>query len=250
MRFRPLLIALLLVAVIGLSTTALARTSPQLFTNDIDNDGLPDEVERGRAGADPLHKDVYIEVSYTEGNRPSNEMLEDVRNVFANAPIKNPDGQTGVDVHFDVDRSASEVPVVMTPEDWGLDRAGRTAFDRKGEGYYHVVVVEKIVTPDGDHPAGLHIKGSSQVLVTNQYRQSAETRSFLHELGHAFGIGSTGRNGVDTYDVPYQSYPSVMNYNPAPQGTGPSFSNGSAGPRDHDDWEEIAEELGENVSWS
>ena len=50
--------------------------------------------------------------------------------------------------------------------------------------------------------------------------------------------------------MPYQSYPSVMNYNPAPRGTEPSFSNESAGPRDYDDWEEIGEELGENVSWS
>ena len=116
MRFRPLLVALLLVAVIGLSTTALARISPQILTNDLDNDGPPAEVERDRAGADPLHKDVYIEVSYTEGNRPSNETLRDVRNVFANALIQNPDGETGVDVHFDVDRSSSEIQRVLYAE--------------------------------------------------------------------------------------------------------------------------------------
>ena len=65
----------------------------------------------------------------------SNETLRDVHNVFANAPIQNPDNETDVDVHFDVDRSPSDIPVVMTSKEfWGQDGVGRTTFDHKEEG--------------------------------------------------------------------------------------------------------------------
>lgn len=55
-------------------------------------------------GADPNHKDIFVQVNYaSEGLRQNVACseLDAIVAAFANAPVANPDGTTGIDLHID-----------------------------------------------------------------------------------------------------------------------------------------------------
>src|SRR5262245_10672983 len=90
---------------------------------DSDGDGLPDDWERNGVdldgdgvidldlpslGADPLHKDIFVEMDWMEVSGPGGHSdawlpraLERVQEAFLAAPVYNPDGQTGIVLHVD-----------------------------------------------------------------------------------------------------------------------------------------------------
>jgi hypothetical protein len=74
------------------------------FGVDTDNDGLTD-IDLHALGADPLRKDVFVEADFlrasTHTHAPNKDAIERVVASFANAPISNPDGTTGVQLHVD-----------------------------------------------------------------------------------------------------------------------------------------------------
>lgn len=80
-----------------------------------EEDGIPVETDDGDLvnyllpGADPERKDLYVEVDHMVGFAPEPGALEDVVASFANAPVANPDGSTGITLHVAVD---DEVPLV------------------------------------------------------------------------------------------------------------------------------------------
>ena len=75
------------------------------FGVDRDNDSLID-FDLPALGVDPLRKDVFVEADFlTAANHshgPSKDAIERVVASFANAPIANPDGTAGVQLHVDV----------------------------------------------------------------------------------------------------------------------------------------------------
>lgn len=77
---------------------------------DADGDGLPDAWERagetpaGAAlpGADPQHKDLYVQVNYgTTARRLSAAERRALERAWADLPVRNPDGEQGVRLHLD-----------------------------------------------------------------------------------------------------------------------------------------------------
>lgn len=99
---------------------------------DNDGDGLWDDWEQSgidtnadgtidlnlpAAGADPDRQDIFLEIDYMDcgvaggdcpagdshDHRPKATAVQAVVDVFANAPIANPDGSTGITLHIDVD---------------------------------------------------------------------------------------------------------------------------------------------------
>jgi len=80
---------------------------------DTDGDKLKDGWElNGYAGvdlpgmgADPLHKDLFVEADYMKDGShdqlPAKAQLDDIVAVFNNAPVSNPDGTTGIHIHID-----------------------------------------------------------------------------------------------------------------------------------------------------
>jgi hypothetical protein len=94
---------------------------------DANGDGVID-VDQPALGADPEHKDLFVQVNWMRGNplptpclvpvfcrgpgdgehTPDPGALERVAEMFADAPVANPDGETGIDVHFDAGRATSE----------------------------------------------------------------------------------------------------------------------------------------------
>jgi len=75
------------------------------FGVDTDNDGVID-LDLPALGASPLRKDVFVEADYLNStdhsHQPRREALDRVVASFANAPLANPDGTAGVQLHVDI----------------------------------------------------------------------------------------------------------------------------------------------------
>jgi hypothetical protein len=209
--------------------------------SDTDDDGLDDAVEvTGLEDADPLRMDVFVEVDYMEGTRPSTEALDPVRDAYAEAPVENPDGSTGISLHVEVDDA---IPAEERTEWNRLREIMDEHFDGEGRGYRYGVAVRD-VRVNGTDAAGAAAPGveNGQFLFeTAPADEENATRItagvFMHELGHSVGISTSTYEGVDSEEVWYRRYESVMNYD-APDhaveyNSGPPF----------DDWEFIAENL-------
>ena len=101
---------------------------------DSDGDGLCDDYEINgyplpdgtkidlkAMGADPNHKDIFVQVDYLFAS-DHNHMLKPEANLalvlaFANAPVSNPDGTTGINLHVDCGPTCIMDPVTGTS--WG-----------------------------------------------------------------------------------------------------------------------------------
>jgi hypothetical protein len=101
---------------------------------DADEDGLLDVWERSGAdtngdgtidldlaslGASPLRKDAFVEIDFladaSHSHGPLRDAVEDVVAAFANAPVANPDGTTGIQLHVDVGSLYGSGLVVSVP---------------------------------------------------------------------------------------------------------------------------------------
>jgi ELWxxDGT repeat protein len=77
---------------------------------DADRDGNVD-LELARFGADPMHKDLFVEMDWLEPRRsghptgwrndPTAETLNQLVDLYALAPLTNPDGIQGITLHVD-----------------------------------------------------------------------------------------------------------------------------------------------------
>jgi hypothetical protein len=106
---------------------------------DVDGDGT---VDLTLPGATPDHKDLFVEVDYMDVTgaddhthnplrTPDRTVLainpmESVKTAFANAPVSNPDGTTGIRLHYFVDEAIPET----TPLPWGTLGTGFDAIKR------------------------------------------------------------------------------------------------------------------------
>ena len=68
---------------------------------DINHDNLTDLELRNVS--DPMHKDIFLELDYMENHRPNQTGMNNVVNAFNNAPVCNPDGQQGINLHISID---------------------------------------------------------------------------------------------------------------------------------------------------
>jgi uncharacterized repeat protein (TIGR01451 family) len=72
---------------------------------DSDHDGVID-LDLAQIGANPLRKDVFVELDFLQAaqhtHRPHQDAIARVVAAFANAPVSNPDGTAGLQLHVDV----------------------------------------------------------------------------------------------------------------------------------------------------
>jgi hypothetical protein len=181
-------------------------------------------------GSDPTRYDVYLEVDVAPGCSVDEQVARTVA-AFADAPVENPDGTTGVTLH--VERGGHDVrgPVFLAERPDGRSLASVRAehFDNDGYGYHYTVVADATRTGY----AGVHRNATTIVTCG-----SGDT--FAHELGHSLGLDGAAYEGIDNATVDFAAYPSVMNYNA--RGQVYRYSNGTAGPRDFDDWAYVVRE--------
>jgi hypothetical protein len=218
------------------------------FSHDADVDGLYDHWESGRgidgnndgtadfflAGANPLHKDLYVEVDamtdpITVTNRaPSTATLARVAAAFAAAPntlVNNPDSQNGVTLHAMLDETT--LMLMDFPNkfaDFKIAKASSfgTAAERSSPNATNILAAKRLAfryaifanTHSGGTSSGAGEIGGNDFMVTlggwtligGTADQQAGT--FMHELGHTLGL----LHGGDDNTQFKPNYYSVMNY--------------------------------------
>lgn len=215
---------------------------------DSDGDGLPDSWEDNGIdinddgmidffplGADPMRKDVFLEIDYMDGHFPGLDVVNNVRAAFENAPVNNPDGSTGITLHIQIDEvldhqnqttglefadirennfgTESERPDPATPfienhtveakalvYHYAIFAHQQAANPPSSGGFYdlNTFVVTLGASGWGDHPVTGHDVGS--------FDERAGT--LMHELGHSLGLNHGGGDGVNCKP----NYLSVMSY--------------------------------------
>jgi hypothetical protein len=100
----------------------------ETFGIDADADGLID-LDLPALGADPQKKDLFLEIDYmdcavaggdcasgdTHSHRPLGDAIDAVVAAFANAPVSNPDGSTGIALHIDVSNAIPHQDALNIP---------------------------------------------------------------------------------------------------------------------------------------
>lgn len=229
----------------------------ELCGYDADEDGLID-VNLPAMGAHPLKKDVFVEVDYMvdhgvclpvvgchlgHSHQPKSRAIARVVEAFANAPVSNPDGSAGINLHVDYDPDSVMNPV--TGERWrGRSQANSLPHDvwlGEGEFYrikaahfssvrgavFHYAVFAHHIegygctsgmsfgAPGSDFIVSL---GGWGVLGEGCFRPGAaigigtvneQAGTFMHELGHNLGLPHHGGGDPQNYKP---NYLSVMNY--------------------------------------
>jgi len=246
----------------GVSVRALGSTAVIDPAADTDSDGLLDVWEtEGRGidingdgiidldlfalGARPNHKDLFVEIDATPSDRPiRTAALNQVVAAFANAPVNNPDGSTGIRLHLAIDEKDVRPEFGATPNDQlpaGFREVTKPAhFGTPGQradpnrehilaakrrAYRYCIIYNSITFAEGGGYLGTaEIKGNDFVVhigaktFHDGFRDTEDqAATFMHELGHTLGLQHGG--GVDEVIVfepkswhGKPNYPSIMNY--------------------------------------
>lgn len=191
---------------------------------DSDDDGIPDGMERRvsagfnyqTAGADPCHRDIFVEVDYeervnptsgqTESGRPSDILIEALTDFYAALPIANPDGTTGIKLHVyrsDVLPAGFDCDNLDSPFSYPNDTFHKLEICLQNGGYngHGGIPGQRFriyLAPPNNNPAD----------DWTELRQYNYYHVFIHELGHNLSLHHGGN--VDANHKPH--YPSAMNY--------------------------------------
>ncbi len=206
---------------------------------DTDGDGIADGDEvvgtLGGAplpllGADPLRPTVFVEVDWVDdsqdcgphSHRPTDAMIDRVVQAFADAPVTNPDGTTGIDLVVDygqgglfnqgneiVDATAPIGSLIGGVNDAEFGESKAANFHPSREGYFHYSLHVHRYNSSSNSSGQAEINGDD-LIVSLQCSDSLTNTSntLMHELGHNLGL----RHGGDDNTNYEPSYNSVMNY--------------------------------------
>ena len=226
---------------------------------DSDRDGLKDGWELNGYkglhldwwGADPLRKDVFVQADYMgvpgENFLPPKAQLDDLVNVFKNAPVTNPDGSTGITLHIDTGGADETSGPGSYPEYalWGGGRVDLTtnlgsspadcksynwadfdaikagSFEPDRAPIFHYMIFANNLSPCLGTTSGISrnaspdasfIKGATDFIVslggwTDHGSPQEREGTFLHMLGHNLGMRHGGNDQVKNKP----NYLSVMN---------------------------------------
>ncbi len=202
-------------------------------------------------GANPLHKDLFVEADYMTGAGHDHLLdeahLDDIVQTFSEAPVSNPDGTKGINIHIDTGGAVygSETEVerfdlgggngVAEDEylgtltatydyDWSEFQAIKDddnfAWNRVGIFHYaifaHNLAFEMGSTSGisrNGWPDKYFVKGATDFIISmggwaSMGDQDEREGTFVHELGHNLGLRHGGNDHVNYKP----NYFSVMNY--------------------------------------
>ena len=234
------------------------QSCPQ-SVRDSDGDGIPDCWElhgvnvNGSVitfpGANPYHKDIFVEVDWLPSWQPTQNALDIVTQAFANAPVNNLDGTTGVNLHLVADEQINSAngfptfnnsqwitfhpcadPSVGTPDFGDLEKQYfGTAAERSDPNATALLKVKAAVYHYGIFAYGLlntsfsgcaALPGRIFTVSLGGWgfgnNDSTQAASLMHELGHNLGLWHGGfpddpTNNQNSFNCK-PNYLSVMSY--------------------------------------
>lgn len=191
------------------------------FLLDVDGDGESD--------ADPMHKDLFVELDVMQGQSMPQNSINKVQAAFAEAPLTNPDNVSGVTLHTLQDEM--DLPLMA---DWALaspgclpvgfdaleqarfgtvsersDPNGAKILEAKRLAFRHGIVAERSSPRVG---GCAYVGGDTFVIWTalarGTFRDDDCASKYMHELGHNLGLQHGGGDEINGKP----NYPSIMNY--------------------------------------
>ena len=252
---------LLCTAVVLLPTTMTlgsTLTNEECITSQDDNDGdgIPNKWERNgidinqdgiidlnlqQLEGSPLHKDLFLEIDYMQNHKPYSTVISDLVDTFKNAPLCNPDGDTGINLHVELDDEIPHQPSLDLYEglnvhfndfnkikdqffgtiDQRTDQNSENILDAKKILYHYGLFIHTFndedysgiakdipsmdfvvsLGKDGNWPFNPNIKHTTGTA-------TQQKGTLIHEFGHTIGLGHGGIDG-DNYKP---NYLSRMNY--------------------------------------
>jgi hypothetical protein len=185
---------------------------------DYNGDGI---IDLTLPGADPLHKDIFVEVDYMQGYSPNPTAINAVVAAFSKAPVTNPNGINGVKLHVLTDE---QIPFHTNMNVWADFDTNKTAYfgtatERSNSNHVNILNAKKSVYHynlwvnqfNNDASSGIsELPGNDFVVSLGSFVGVVDYQegTFMHELGHNLGLHHGGN--VDTNCKP--NYLSVMSY--------------------------------------
>jgi hypothetical protein len=212
-------------------------TGTDPFNPDTDGDwiddgdevlGTPGGLDLPGLGADPLRKDIFIEYDWfvdsldcaSHSHKPTQNIVNMVTQAFANSPVSNPDGTTGITIHNDIGQGGlysggnviADADGVLTGDVDGAEfywhRAANFAPER--DGYFHYVILPHRYNTNSDSSGQAELPGDDLIVSTICWYNSNNNvaNTIMHELGHNLNL----RHGGNTNCNFKPNYNSIMNY--------------------------------------
>jgi hypothetical protein len=203
---------------------------------DTDDDGIPDGDEvlgttgglnLPAFGVSPLRKNILLEYDWFDdsitcgahSHRPNQPLLDRVSQMFANAPVSNPDGSTGITLIHDFGQGGVFTGGNLIPDPDGVLPGGfdseflayrATHFAANRQGYFHYVMMpHQYNTNSGSSGLGELVGDDTIVSLYCANSDVNVGNTIAHELGHNLGLHHGGPFDA-TNNKP--NYNSVMNY--------------------------------------
>ena len=229
-----------------------------LDTGDKDGDGLFDSWETtgihmdddGNVdlnlpglGATPDHKDIFIELDYmensTHSHKPKDGVIQNVTDAFANAPVSNLDGTTGISLHINVNDSLQLRNVLGTwiyllgriiGYDWSeFDTIKTDNFDSNRRFVFHYCLFAHRIGAATSTVSGISEwpgPGNDFIVSLGGWptdgvgSEMQQAGTLMHELGHNLNLQHGGDDDINFKP----NYLSIMNYVFQSDGIPPSGS--------------------------
>ncbi|NPD26137.1 hypothetical protein HPP06_22215 [Corallococcus exiguus] len=196
-------------------------TNPQ--STDTDGDRLSDYaelfgsggVDLPTLGANARRKDIFIEADYYANRKPTQGALNRVITAFANAPVSNPDGSTGITLHLALDQqiAAADADTDLNPVWTDFDKIKAKYFAAARAPFFHYMLFAN--TYSGGTSSGISrgIPAHDFVVTLGGWSTPGGTElqqagTIMHELGHNIGLRHGGTDNANYKP----NYLSIMNY--------------------------------------
>ena len=222
------------------------RIAANMDELDSDGDGLPDVWEKNgfdangdgtidvnlpALGADPYHKDLFVECDWMSAATPDTSIWASIESAYANAPVLNSDGTQGIVIHIDHGQAGAGggggtiIPFAdriryddLTPTPGfsyvNFHTVKTHNFDANRLNIYRYCV---FAWDNGHTPTS---SGQSEDIWCNDFfvslgswgadgqRADFQVGTFMHELGHTLSLRHGGIEDANSKD----NYNSIMQY--------------------------------------